>query len=88
VTLQTGATAESEARQATEEALRQAHLKLEDLKSVVATGSGRMNVPFARKDLSLETCLARGAVSSFPRPGRSSMRAPKVPRPSGFRPRA
>jgi predicted CoA-substrate-specific enzyme activase len=66
VTLQTGATAESEARQAMEEALRQADLKLEDLNSVVATGSGRTNVPFARKDRSLESCLARGARFLFP----------------------
>jgi activator of 2-hydroxyglutaryl-CoA dehydratase len=43
--LETGESGESEARQAMEEALRQAGLKLEDMKSVVSTGAGRMNVP-------------------------------------------
>jgi predicted CoA-substrate-specific enzyme activase len=66
VTLQTGASAESEARQALEQALQQAHLKLEDLKSMVATGAGRMNVPFARSRRSVLTCLARGAHFLFP----------------------
>jgi predicted CoA-substrate-specific enzyme activase len=66
VTLQTGTSAESEARQAMEEALQQARLKLEDLKTVVATGAGRMNVPFARKQRSIESCLARGAHFLFP----------------------
>jgi predicted CoA-substrate-specific enzyme activase len=66
VTLQTGESGESEARQAMEEALRQARLKLEDLKSVVATGAGRMNVPFARKQRSIVSCLARGARFLFP----------------------
>jgi activator of 2-hydroxyglutaryl-CoA dehydratase len=41
VTLQTGESGESETRQAMDEALRQARLKLEDLKSVVATSAGR-----------------------------------------------
>jgi activator of 2-hydroxyglutaryl-CoA dehydratase len=42
VTLQTGESGENEARQVMEGALRQARLKLEDMKSVVATGAGRM----------------------------------------------
>jgi (R)-2-hydroxyacyl-CoA dehydratese activating ATPase len=66
VTLQTGESGESEARQAMEEVLRQARLKLADVKSVVSTGTGRMNVPFARKQRSTVNCLARGAHFLFP----------------------
>jgi activator of 2-hydroxyglutaryl-CoA dehydratase len=66
VTLQTGESGESEARQALEEALRQVRLKLGDVKSVVATGAGRKDVPFARKQRSIATCLARGAHFLFP----------------------
>jgi predicted CoA-substrate-specific enzyme activase len=66
VTLQTGESGESEARQAMEEALRQAGMKLEDMISVVATGAGRMSVPFARKQRSIVSCLARGARFLFP----------------------
>jgi predicted CoA-substrate-specific enzyme activase len=61
VTLKTGESGESEARQAMDEALRQADLNLDDLKSVVATGAGRMNAPFARRQRSTMSCLA-GAV--------------------------
>jgi len=66
VTLQTGESGESEARQAMEEVLRQARLKLEDIESVVATGTGRMNVLFARKQRSIVSCLARGTHFLFP----------------------
>jgi (R)-2-hydroxyacyl-CoA dehydratese activating ATPase len=67
VTLQTGESGESEARQAMEEALRQARLKLEDMKSVVATGAGRMNILFARKQRSTVSCLAKGTHFLYPR---------------------
>jgi (R)-2-hydroxyacyl-CoA dehydratese activating ATPase len=66
VTLRTGESGESEARQAMDEALRQAGLKLADIKSVVATGAGRMSVPFAQKQRSTMSCLARAANSLFP----------------------
>ena len=66
VALNTGQSGESEARQAMEEALRQARLKPEDVKSVVSTGAGRMSVPFARKQRSTVSCLARGAHFLFP----------------------
>jgi len=65
-TLQTGESGESEARRAMEEALRQARLTLEDMKSVVSTGAGRMSVPFARKQRSSMSCLARGAYFLYP----------------------
>jgi predicted CoA-substrate-specific enzyme activase len=66
VTLTTGESGEREARQAMEEALRQARLKLEDMKSLVSTGAGRMSVPFARKQRSTVSCLARGASFLYP----------------------
>jgi predicted CoA-substrate-specific enzyme activase len=65
-TLKTGESAEVEARQAMEQALRQANLELEDLQNVVSTGAGRMNAPFARKQRSTAMCLARGARFLFP----------------------
>ena len=66
VILKTGESGESEARQAMEEALRQGRLKRNDLTSVVATGAGRMSVPFAQKQRSTVGCLARGAYFLFP----------------------
>lgn len=67
VTLKTGESAETEAHQAMDEALRQAQLKLSDLQNVVSTGVGRINAPFARKQRSTVSCLARGARFLFPR---------------------
>jgi predicted CoA-substrate-specific enzyme activase len=66
VTLKTGESGESEAGQAMDEALRQAHLKREDMRNVVSTGADRMSVRFARKQRSTESCLARGASFLFP----------------------
>jgi predicted CoA-substrate-specific enzyme activase len=62
----TGESAENEARQAMEQAVGQVHLKLEDLRSVISTGAGRMSVPFARKQRTIVSCLARGARFLFP----------------------
>jgi predicted CoA-substrate-specific enzyme activase len=66
VTLRTGESSETEARQAMDEALRQAGLRPEDIRSTVATGAGRMSVPFAQKQRSTVSCLAKGAFSLFP----------------------
>jgi predicted CoA-substrate-specific enzyme activase len=66
VTLKTGESGAVESRLAMEEALRQAGLKLEDMKSVVSTGAGRVSVPFARKHRSIVSCLARGAYFLYP----------------------
>jgi (R)-2-hydroxyacyl-CoA dehydratese activating ATPase len=66
VILKTGESGASDARQAMEEALRQVRLKLEDMKSVVSTGTGRRSVPFARKQRSIVSCLARGAYFLYP----------------------
>jgi predicted CoA-substrate-specific enzyme activase len=66
VTLTTGDSGEAEARQAMEEALRHARLTLDDLKTVVATGAGRTNAPFARQQRSTMSCLAGAAHFLYP----------------------
>ncbi len=48
------------------EALEKAKISLEDLTYVVATGYGRLNVPFADKQMTEITCHARGVSSIFP----------------------
>jgi (R)-2-hydroxyacyl-CoA dehydratese activating ATPase len=49
-----------------EEALAQAHLGFDDLAYVVATGYGRINVPFADKQVTEITCHAKGLHSLLP----------------------
>jgi (R)-2-hydroxyacyl-CoA dehydratese activating ATPase len=66
VTLKTGESGESEARHAMEDALRQAQLTPDDLTSVVATGAGRMNAPFAKQQRSTVSCLAGAAHFLYP----------------------
>jgi predicted CoA-substrate-specific enzyme activase len=48
------------------QALVQAKISLDDLTYVVATGYGRLNVPFADKQVTEITCHARGVSSIFP----------------------
>jgi len=48
------------------EALSQAKISLDDLTYVVATGYGRLNVPFADKQITEITCHARGVSAIFP----------------------
>jgi predicted CoA-substrate-specific enzyme activase len=74
VTLRTGDSGDSEARQAIDDALRHARLKLKDLKYVVSTGAGRASVPFAQKQRSAVSCLARAAYFLFPQ-GRTVLNA-------------
>jgi len=47
-------------------ALEQAGLQLDDISYVVATGYGRLNVPFADRQITELTCHARGVSSLFP----------------------
>ena len=47
-------------------ALEQANLQLEQIAYIVATGYGRVNVPFADRQITELTCHARGAYSLFP----------------------
>jgi (R)-2-hydroxyacyl-CoA dehydratese activating ATPase len=69
--LETGESAETEARMAVQEALRQTGLKREDLKAAVATGP--LSVPVAKavniaalKQRSAASCIAMGAYFRFP----------------------
>ena len=69
--LATGESAETEARMAVLEALKQAGLKREDLKAAVATGTLAVPVTAALNIEALKTrspasCIARGAYFRFP----------------------
>jgi (R)-2-hydroxyacyl-CoA dehydratese activating ATPase len=64
--LQTGESAETEARMAVQEALRQTGLKREDLKAAVATGTLNVPVTEAVKQRSAASCIATGAHFRFP----------------------
>jgi len=62
----TGAEYRTLAHKVVEEALDKASLKFEDLDYVVSTGYGRMNVPFADRQITEISCHGRGAHSLFP----------------------
>ncbi|MCJ7515934.1 MAG: acyl-CoA dehydratase activase [Dehalococcoidia bacterium] len=47
-------------------ALEQANLQLDDISYIVATGYGRVNVPFADEQITELSCHARGVSSIFP----------------------
>jgi predicted CoA-substrate-specific enzyme activase len=49
-----------------EEALKRAALTIQEITSIVATGYGRINVPFADKQFTEITCHAKGIVHLFP----------------------
>jgi predicted CoA-substrate-specific enzyme activase len=49
-----------------EEALKQADISLQIIAYIVSTGYGRINVPFADKQLTEITCHAKGIISLFP----------------------
>ncbi len=62
----TGAEHRKLANRVMEEALNQAGLRFEDLTYVVATGYGRINVPFADRQVTEITCHAKGIYSLLP----------------------
>jgi (R)-2-hydroxyacyl-CoA dehydratese activating ATPase len=49
-----------------EEALIKSHIRFEDLAFIIATGYGRINVPFADRQVTEITCHAKGICSIFP----------------------
>ena len=61
-----GEVGEIEARHAMDEALARAGLKLEDLKLVLSTGTGRKGISFAQKQRTSMSCHAKGAYWLFP----------------------
>ena len=62
----TGAEHRRLANRVMEEALKQADLPFAEIDYVVATGYGRINVPFADRQITELTCHARGVFSLFP----------------------
>ena len=62
----TGAEHRRLANKVMEQALEQAKLPFDKITYVVATGYGRINVPFADRQITELTCHARGVVSLFP----------------------
>lgn len=62
----TGAEHRRLANRVMEQALEQAHLSFSEISYVVATGYGRISVPFADRQITELTCHARGVTSFFP----------------------
>ena len=62
----TGAEHRKLANKVMEQALEQAKLPFAAISYVVATGYGRINVPFADRQITELTCHARGIASLFP----------------------
>ena len=66
ITYYTGAEHRRQANKIMEEVLKQSGLAFDEITYVVATGYGRMNVPFADRQITELTCHARGLASMFP----------------------
>jgi len=62
----TGAEHRRLANKVMEEALEQAKLPFDEISYVIATGYGRLNVPFADRQITELTCHARGVAHFFP----------------------
>ena len=62
----TGAEHRRLANKVMEEALKQANLPFNQISYVVATGYGRVNVPFADRQITELSCHAKGVASLFP----------------------
>ena len=62
----TGAEHRRLANKVMEEAMEEAGLSFDEISYVVATGYGRISVPFADRQITELTCHARGVVSLFP----------------------
>jgi predicted CoA-substrate-specific enzyme activase len=62
----TGSSSKNAAKNAFEDTLNKAKLKSRDIKAIIATGYGRINIPFADKNITEISCHARGAISLFP----------------------
>ncbi|MFC2069631.1 acyl-CoA dehydratase activase [Chloroflexota bacterium] len=62
----TGAEHRRLANKVMEEALKKANLSFDDIDYVIATGYGRINVPFTDRQITELTCHARGVVKFLP----------------------
>src|SRR4030042_86592 len=65
VIIPTGASSKDAALKAFEEACLKASVSKEDISSIVATGYGRINIPFANKNITEISCHARGVLNYF-----------------------
>jgi len=63
----TGPDSAETAQQLMENTLSKSGLVMKDIKYVVSTGYGRVNVPFAKKKITEISCHARGTISIFPK---------------------
>ena len=66
VLILTGADSSGTVREVMARLLEKASLEIADLDFIVATGYGRLNVPFAHKHITEISCHARGAFYFFP----------------------
>jgi len=64
-----------------EEALHRAGLSLEAMTYIVSTGYGRINVPFADKQVTEISCHAKGVSHLFPKREPSSISAARTAKP-------
>jgi predicted CoA-substrate-specific enzyme activase len=62
----TGSDSKNAARKAFDDSLKKADLVDNEIEAIVATGYGRINIPFADKNITEISCHARGAISLFP----------------------
>jgi predicted CoA-substrate-specific enzyme activase len=62
----TGAEHRRLANEVMRQALEQASLQIDDISYIIATGYGRLNVPFADRQITELSCHARGVSSLFP----------------------
>jgi len=62
----TGAEHRQLANEVMRQALKEASLRIDDISYIVATGYGRLNVPFADRQITELSCHARGVYSLFP----------------------
>jgi predicted CoA-substrate-specific enzyme activase len=66
-TIPTGVDSADTAQRVMEKTLKASNLRMEDIQYAVSTGYGRVNVPFAKKNITEISCHARGVVSLLPK---------------------
>lgn len=66
VIIPTGANSKDAALKAFNDSLMKASISKEEISSIVATGYGRLNIPFANKNITEISCHAKGVLNYFP----------------------
>ena len=62
----TGSNSKEAAKKALDNACKKDNISEDSIEAIVATGYGRINIPFADKNITEISCHARGAISTFP----------------------